>query len=89
MKCKLVDVFAKQKLAGNGLTIFYETGELTAQRMLALTQEMRQFESIFLSRREDGFRTSPFSSNRAGLQGDRARSGFCRWCRMVKSKIFR
>ena len=23
MKCKLVDVFAKEKLSGNGLTIFY------------------------------------------------------------------
>ena len=24
MKCKLVDVFAKEKLSGNGLTIFYD-----------------------------------------------------------------
>lgn len=49
MKCKLVDVFANEKLSGNGLTIFYETDDLTTKQMLSLTQEMRQFESIFLS----------------------------------------
>ncbi len=49
MKCKLVDVFAKEKLSGNGLTIFYETDDLTTKQMQSLTQEMRQFESIFLS----------------------------------------
>lgn len=49
MKCKLVDVFTKEKLSGNGLTIFYETDDLTTKQMQSLTQEMRQFESIFLS----------------------------------------
>jgi len=49
MKCKLVDVFAKKKLSGNGLTIFYDYDTLTTQEMLSLTQEMRQFESIFVS----------------------------------------
>ena len=49
MKCKLVDVFAKQKLSGNGLTIFYDFDSLSKHEMLLLTQEMRQFESIFVS----------------------------------------
>ncbi|WDP92457.1 MAG: PhzF family phenazine biosynthesis protein [Desulfobacter sp.] len=53
MKCELVDVFADQRLSGNGLTIFSEFGHLTAGEMLAWTREMRQFESIFL-RNEDG-----------------------------------
>ncbi len=53
MKCKLVDVFADERLAGNGLTIFYEYESLTSEKMLALTQEMRQFESVFLSRGSD------------------------------------
>jgi trans-2,3-dihydro-3-hydroxyanthranilate isomerase len=48
MKCKLVDVFAKKKLSGNGLTIFYDYDSLDKHEMLALTQEMRQFESIFV-----------------------------------------
>jgi PhzF family phenazine biosynthesis protein len=49
MKCKLVDVFAKKKLSGNGLTIFYDYDSLNKGKMLSLTQEMRQFESIFVS----------------------------------------
>ncbi|NVC94077.1 PhzF family phenazine biosynthesis protein [Vibrio natriegens] len=48
MKCKLVDVFSKKKLSGNGLTIFYDYKSLNKSEMLSLTQEMRQFESIFV-----------------------------------------
>jgi len=48
MKCRLVDVFARQRFHGNGLTIFYDFESLDEQEMLVLTQEMRQFESIFL-----------------------------------------
>ncbi|NER80609.1 MAG: PhzF family phenazine biosynthesis protein [Leptolyngbya sp. SIO1D8] len=48
MKCKLVDVFAKSKLNGNGLTIFYDYGDISHDEMLSWTQEMRQFESIFV-----------------------------------------
>lgn len=29
MKCKLLDVFALNKLSGNGLTVFYDYGELS------------------------------------------------------------
>ena len=49
MKCKLVDVFATEALSGNGLTVFYDYGSLTNENMQSLTQEMRQFESIFVS----------------------------------------
>lgn len=49
MKCKLLDVFTAKPLNGNGLTLFYEYDGLSDQRMLQLTQEMRQFESIFVS----------------------------------------
>ncbi len=48
IKSKLVDVFASSKLAGNGLTIFWNCSDLTKQEMLRLTGEMRQFESIFI-----------------------------------------
>jgi trans-2,3-dihydro-3-hydroxyanthranilate isomerase len=62
MKCKLVDVFARQKLSGNGLTIFYDFENLTTQEMLSLTQEMRQFESIFVVREDDGFYARIFTT---------------------------
>lgn len=51
MKCKLVDVFAEEKLSGNGLTIFWDYDSLSSEEMLSLTQEMRQFESVFLEKR--------------------------------------
>ena len=53
MKCKLVDVFAREKLSGNGLTIFYDYEPLSDDMMLSLTQEMRQFESIFVTQNPD------------------------------------
>lgn len=61
MKCKLVDVFAKQKLMGNGLTVFYDYELLSQSQMQALTREMKQFESIFLSCDSDGFRARIFT----------------------------
>ncbi len=48
IKAKLVDVFAKRKLTGNGLTIFWDYKDLSSKDMLLLTREMRQFESIFV-----------------------------------------
>jgi len=45
-----VDVFTANPLSGNGLTIFTEAEGLSKPTMLKLTQEMRQFESIFLQR---------------------------------------
>lgn len=44
-----VDVFATGPLTGNGLTVFLDTELWSASLMQRLTQEMRQFESIFLS----------------------------------------
>jgi trans-2,3-dihydro-3-hydroxyanthranilate isomerase len=43
-----VDVFSPEPLSGNGLIVFTEAGNLSANVMQRLTQEMRQFESIFL-----------------------------------------
>jgi PhzF family phenazine biosynthesis protein len=44
-----VDVFAAGSLTGNGLTVFLNTEEWPTSAMQRLAQEMRQFESIFLS----------------------------------------
>lgn len=43
-----LDVFAEQLLTGNGLAVFPDARGLSAQSQQALTQELRQFESIFL-----------------------------------------
>lgn len=42
------DVFTRRALSGNGLAVFPVNGELSSTLMQRLTQEMRQFESIFL-----------------------------------------
>lgn len=44
-----VDVFASGPLSGNGLTVFLHTDGWATDVMQRLTEEMRQFESIFLS----------------------------------------
>jgi trans-2,3-dihydro-3-hydroxyanthranilate isomerase len=44
-----VDVFATAPLTGNGLAVFLNTEQWSTSAMQRLTQEMRQFESIFLS----------------------------------------
>ena len=44
-----VDVFATRSLTGNGLAVVLDADGWPAERMQALTQEMRQFETIFLS----------------------------------------
>lgn len=43
-----VDVFAERVLAGNGLAVFPDARGLSPAAMQGLTQELRQFESIFL-----------------------------------------
>jgi PhzF family phenazine biosynthesis protein len=50
MKYYHVDVFSNKPYSGNGLTIFTETKSLDKKSMQTITQEMRQFESIFLQR---------------------------------------
>lgn len=47
MKYYHVDVFSKNKFSGNGLTIFEIEKELNKKIMQTITQEMKQFESIF------------------------------------------
>lgn len=44
-----VDVFAPRPFSGNSLTVFLDAGSLRRSQMLRITQEMRHFESIFLS----------------------------------------
>lgn len=46
----LVDVFAREPLSGNGLSVFLLDEELPTLAMQRITQEMRQFETIFLRR---------------------------------------
>ena len=46
----LVDVFAREPLSGNGLSIFLLDEGLPTHAMQRITQEMRQFETIFLRR---------------------------------------
>jgi trans-2,3-dihydro-3-hydroxyanthranilate isomerase len=48
----LVDVFAREPLSGNGLSVFLLDEELPTHAMQSITQEMRQFETIFLRRIE-------------------------------------
>jgi len=50
-----VDVFSSKPLSGNGLTVFTDAERFTDKFMQRITQEMRQFESIFLQR-QDKFR---------------------------------
>lgn len=50
----LVDVFSKKPFSGNGLSIFSDANKLDKKMMQRLTQEMRQFESIFYHQKNDG-----------------------------------
>jgi trans-2,3-dihydro-3-hydroxyanthranilate isomerase len=53
---RLVDVFSKIPLAGNGLAVFTNCQGLSAEAMQKITQEMRQYESIFLFSTEESNR---------------------------------
>lgn len=53
-----VDVFASEPLSGNGLSVFLDTAGWSTEVMQRLTQEMRQFESIFLSSIDDSGATA-------------------------------
>jgi trans-2,3-dihydro-3-hydroxyanthranilate isomerase len=58
-----VDVFSNKPFSGNGLTVFIAEKEMAASEMQMLTQEMRQFESIFIfpTTRPDTFRARIFT----------------------------
>jgi trans-2,3-dihydro-3-hydroxyanthranilate isomerase len=49
-----VDVFAPRPFTGNGLGVFPDAASLSAPQMQVLTQELRQFECIFLAPGSDG-----------------------------------
>ena len=62
MKYYHVDVFSKRPYSGNGLTIFTDIPDLEKSVMQTITQEMRQFESIFLRETEaNAFRAFIFT----------------------------
>lgn len=48
-----VDVFSNKILSGNGLTVVFCNEELDDNLMLKLTQEFKQFETIFVRRIDD------------------------------------
>jgi PhzF family phenazine biosynthesis protein len=48
-----VDVFAENPFHGNSLPVFLDAGHLDAAQMLAITQELRHFEAIFLRSTSD------------------------------------
>jgi trans-2,3-dihydro-3-hydroxyanthranilate isomerase len=57
-----VDVFSDRSFSGNGLTVFPYSQGLSKENMQKITQEMRQFESIFLQQTEaSSFRASIFT----------------------------
>lgn len=63
MKYYHVDVFSNKKFSGNGLTIFPDAEKLDKSFMQTLTQEMRQFESIFFHQTNtNSFRASIFTT---------------------------
>jgi trans-2,3-dihydro-3-hydroxyanthranilate isomerase len=45
-----VDVFSARAYGGNSLPVFHDAPDLSAAQMLTITQELRQFETIFLQR---------------------------------------
>ena len=45
-----MDVFSRTPMNGNGVIVFPESDGLDSRAMLAVTREMRQFESIFLTK---------------------------------------
>ncbi|KOP39836.1 PhzF family phenazine biosynthesis protein [Flavobacterium sp. WLB] len=62
MKYHHVDVFSDKPFSGNGLTIFINENPLDKSLMQTITQEMRQFESIFLNPiNSDTFRARIFT----------------------------
>lgn len=54
MKYYHVDVFTPAPCAGNGLTVVFPESDITKNRMLAITQEFRQFETVFVFPEKNG-----------------------------------
>ena len=58
MDFRHVDVFADRAYSGNGLIVFFGGVERASEELQAITAEMRQFESIFISESGDQGRVS-------------------------------
>ena len=51
-----VDVFSSKPLSGNGLTVVFPDKELSTETLLTITQELKQFETIFVyPQSKDGY----------------------------------
>ncbi len=48
-----VDVFSSKPMSGNGLTVVFPEQPLSDKRLLEITQELRQFETIFIYKRNE------------------------------------
>lgn len=48
MKYFHVDVFSEKSLSGNGLTVVFPNKKIDHQTLLSITQEFKQFETIFI-----------------------------------------
>ncbi|MBN1500265.1 MAG: PhzF family phenazine biosynthesis protein [Spirochaetes bacterium] len=55
MKYYHVDVFASQPLSGNGLTVVFPDKEIDIDTLQKITQEFRQFETIFIFSEQNGY----------------------------------
>lgn len=64
LKYQHVDVFTNQPLSGNGLNVFINDHVLDPDLMLRITQEMRQFEAVFLipGNKSNKYKTSVFTT---------------------------
>lgn len=56
-----VDVFSSKVLSGNGLAVVFPDHPLSENRMLAIAQEFRQFETIFIYQDADSFKARIFT----------------------------
>ncbi|HTS87210.1 MAG TPA: PhzF family phenazine biosynthesis protein [Gemmatimonadales bacterium] len=54
LRYRQVDVFTCLPYQGNGLAVFPDGAGLSARQMLRITQELRQFESVFLADTDSG-----------------------------------
>ena len=56
-----VDVFSSKRLSGNGLIVALYDENLTTDEMIAITQEFRQYETIFIQKEEEYFSARIFT----------------------------
>jgi trans-2,3-dihydro-3-hydroxyanthranilate isomerase len=96
-----VDVFSPRPYGGNSLAVFTDSGGLAPHQMLAITQELRHFESIFLEcelaprrfrarvfdlQRELDFAGHPIIGAACVLHGERCGDATAEWTLDLNSK---